>query len=70
VSGLIQARSACLRLLHRGRRYERERSPTKSRLEPNENTGIEIMISLILNLPSSTDALSCSSLGSVKLRIN
>jgi len=35
VSGLIQARSGCFRLLHLGRRYPRERSPIKSRLEPS-----------------------------------
>lgn len=53
VSGLIQAKSGCLRLVHRGKRYVRERSPIKSRLQP-----------------SSTDTFICSSLGSVKLRIN
>ena len=53
VSGLMHAKSGCLRLLHLGRRYDRERSPIKSRF-----------------VPSSTDTLTCSSLGSVKLRIN
>ena len=53
VSGLMQARSGCFRLLQRGKRYARERSPIKSRF-----------------VPSSTDALICSSCGSVKLRIN
>jgi hypothetical protein len=31
----MQARSGCLRLLHRGKRYVFERSPIKSRLEPS-----------------------------------
>lgn len=53
VSGLMQARSGCLRLLQRGKQYVLERSPINSRLDA-----------------SSTDALICSSLGSVKLRIN
>jgi len=53
VEGLIQARSGCFRLRHLGKRYDRERSPTKSRFDP-----------------SSTEALICSSDGSVRLRIN
>lgn len=35
VSGLIHARSGCFRLLQRGKRYEFERSPIKSRFEPS-----------------------------------
>lgn len=73
VSALIQARSACFRLRHRGNRYVRLRSPTKLRLEPKEII-VNHCLDMANILPSSTEALICSSsaLGccSEKLRTN
>ncbi len=36
----MQARSGCFQLLHRGKRYVRERSPIKSRFEPSSTDAL------------------------------